>query len=307
VYWFVKDPAKLSCPNKPPPQPYAEATASGRLQMMATATSMADALTAAPKKGDGKTNELSSPDGKGPPLTFLEMLSRNLQYAGALASGDTSGDPKDPNGSRYGKLGGKNVGGPNSLIVQAAAGTFAVIGIPFKSGKDFLIRITKALKRGKAPAIVDPKVLSKEIAEELAKGQTEDQFNKAMKGEFVESYGMAMAISLRDAGVIMPYSRAQIFTKGWEAKFQAHHVYEVKWMKIFDKEAIGDAPAVILSKAEHDAVTKRLRTAKDALMDEVKEKGGKNAMPTKAEVWAMYQEVYKDQPNWLKAIEGYFQ
>jgi drug/metabolite transporter (DMT)-like permease len=83
VYWFVKDPAKLSCPNKPPPQPYAEATASGRLQMMAGAASMVAALNAAaPKKGDGQTNELSSPDGTGPPLNFLEMLSRNLQYAG---------------------------------------------------------------------------------------------------------------------------------------------------------------------------------------------------------------------------------
>ncbi len=26
-----------------------------------------------------------------------------------------------------------------------------------------------------------------------------------------------------------------------------------------------------------------------------------------ADVWQMYKEVYKDEPNWLKAIEHYFQ
>jgi hypothetical protein len=181
VYWFVKDPAKLSCPNKPPPQPYAEATASGRLQMMAGATSMVAALNAAaPKKGDGQTNELSSPDGKGPPLTFLEMLSRNLAYVGALASGDTSGDPKDPNGSRYGIPGGKNVGGPNLQVLQAIHGPLAIIGNPLKSGKDFIGKITTALRGGKVPGILDPKVLSKEIAETLATEPAEKELKDAI-------------------------------------------------------------------------------------------------------------------------------
>ncbi|MBK9260608.1 MAG: hypothetical protein IPM54_12390 [Polyangiaceae bacterium] len=329
VYWFVTDPKKLSCPNKPR-MTYDQAVRSQTLKMMAHATSTMAPTTAAPKigngqtastnngqttststnaanpkKGDGQTTSTSSADGNGRPLNFLEVLARNLAIAGALASGDTSGSLKDPNGSRYGIPSGKNAGGPDLLLLQAAAGTFAIIGIPFKSGKAFIERLITARSEKKVAVILDPKVLSKEIAEELAKEPTKAQLDKALKGEIVESYGMAMAMSLRDAGTILPYSRAQIFTAGWEAKYQAHHIYEVKWMEIFDKQAIADAPAVILSKTEHEVITNNLRRAKNALMDTVK-KRGKEEMPHKAEVWAMYQEVYKDYPNWLKAIEGYF-
>ncbi|MBK9260596.1 MAG: hypothetical protein IPM54_12330 [Polyangiaceae bacterium] len=103
------------------------------------------------------------------------------------------------------------------LLLQAAAGTFAIIGIPFKSGKEFIETVTRALSQKKVAGILDPKVLSREIAEELPKDPTKAQLDKALQGEIVESYGMAMAMSLRDAGTILPYSRAQIFTAGWEA------------------------------------------------------------------------------------------
>lgn len=36
----------------------------------------------------------------------------------------------------------------------------------------------------------------------------------------------------------------------------------------------------------------------------LEETGGK---PSKEQIWAMYKEVYKGKPNWLKAIESYFQ
>jgi hypothetical protein len=29
-------------------------------------------------------------------------------------------------------------------------------------------------------------------------------------------------------------------------------------------------------------------------------------VPNKAELWNMYQKVYKDNPTWLEAIKGYF-
>jgi hypothetical protein len=310
IYYFVTDPAELSCPGKPPPRPYKDVVASKLLPMWSAATSMSVALNGNPKKGDGQTTETSSADGKGPPLSFSEILTRNLSIVGALASGDTSGSLKDPNGSRYGMLGGKNVGGPDLQILQAAAGTFAIIGIPLKTGKDLITKVTRALGQRKAPAILDPKVLSREIAEKLAEEPKQidvlDAIEALKRGEEItlESFGKAMAISLREAQVILPYSRAQIFTAGWEAKYQAHHIFEVRWMKELGLgEAAKDAPAIILSKAEHEAITLKLADAGKMLLDNVK-KTGKKLDP--ADVWQMYQEVYKDQPNWLRAIEGYF-
>ena len=173
VYWFVTDPAMLSCPNKPRPKPYELVVRCGMLEWYASADTRADELragntsgngktasgsggqgtgqtatTSNPNgQGDGKTTETSSPDGKGPPLNFLESLSRNLQYVAAIARGDTSGSAKDPNGARYGMLGGKNEGGPDFLLLQMAAGTFSIIQNPFKTGKQFIETETIAAQR----------------------------------------------------------------------------------------------------------------------------------------------------------------
>ncbi|HRI69016.1 MAG TPA: hypothetical protein PK156_32520, partial [Polyangium sp.] len=62
----------------------------------------------------------------------------------------------------------------------------------------------------------------------------------------IDSFGKAMGPSLAEAGVIMPYSRAKIFTRGWEGKFQAHHLLEVEMAKDtmkMDAKAINDIPA----------------------------------------------------------------
>ncbi|MBK9260603.1 MAG: hypothetical protein IPM54_12365 [Polyangiaceae bacterium] len=278
-------------------------------------TSTTAANPASPKKGDGQTTSTSGPDGNGPPLNFLQVLSRNLAIAGALASGDTSGSLEDPNGSRYGIPSGKNAGGPDLLLLQAAAGTFAVIGIPFKSGKEFIETVTRALSQKKVAGILDPKVLSREIAEQLAHEPEQAVIDKAIAAlkqgntkpfEALESFGKAMAPSLRDAAVILPYSRAKIFTRGWEGKFQAHHVLEVDVAEdVFGmgKQAIDDIPAIILSKEQHELITGRLTKAHNELLDTLK-KTEKKLEP--ADVWQMYQKVYKDYPSWLTAIEGYF-
>jgi hypothetical protein len=124
-----------------------------------------------------------------------------------------------------------------------------------------------------------------------------------------ESFGESMAPSLNLSRTIMPYSRAQVFTKGWKQDFQAHHIYEQDWMDLLghSKDEIANAPAIILTKKEHEAITKELAFAKDKLMDEVQKKRGKGALPDKAELWGMYKKVYEDNPTWLEAIKGYFQ
>jgi hypothetical protein len=91
-----------------------------------------------------------------------------------------------------------------------------------------------------------------------------------------------------------PYPAAK-FTAGHEGAYQAHHIIEKKWVeKGLIKVNADEIPAVILTDAEHKLFNKKLAEA--AL------KPPKNP----AELWSMYQEVYKNKPYWLKAIESYF-
>jgi hypothetical protein len=115
-----------------------------------------------------------------------------------------------------------------------------------------------------------------------------------------------MAVALREAGVIMPYSRAQIFTTGWGGKFQAHHALEVAMAKKtlrMDKKAIENIPAIILTEAEHTAMTNKLNAARAKLLRDLR-KTEEELTPT--ELWEMYKRAYADKPAWLEAIKGYF-
>ena len=300
VYYFVTDAKKLRCPGKPLPKPLQEIVGSGSMPLLGQMVANgAKAAKGDPKKGSSETTTTSSPDGKGPALDFLEQVTRELVIAGALSAGDTSGSLKDPNGSRYGIPSGKNVGGPDLQVLQAAVGTFnlstavySIVKIPAKSGREFIDKVKRAMKRGKVAVILDPDVLSKEIAEELAKD---------VEGAIG---GKVMAESLQKAGVIMPYSRASIFTRDWLRDFQAHHILEVNMFERLGKgEMAKDGPAVILSKADHDLITRELTKARNDMLDNVK-KAGRDLQP--ADVWQMYQKVYANYPNWRKAIEHYF-
>lgn len=342
AYYFTKDLTKLSCPTKST-KSFDEVVGAGDMPLLDEVTAAREAKEAkeaqeaakkadsdkgatGPKngsgqtpgatKGDGQTTETSAPNGKGPPLNFGELLAQNIMLAGRIAAGDVSGRLDDPNGTRHGMAGGKNVGGPDFVILQAATGVFAIIGIPFKSGKEFIEKVTTALEADKVASILDPKVLSKELAEQLAKEPEQDAVNavikvlktgdKAAVKEAVESlpsFGKAMAPSLRDAAVILPYSRAQIFTAGWEGKLQAHHILEVAMARDtlnMEAKAIDDIPAIILSEAEHKEITNRLAAARTKLL------GKSDAKPDKEQLWAIYQAAYKDYPAWLDAIKGYF-
>ena len=232
------------------------------------------------------------------------MLSRNLQYPASIANGTTD-STVDPNGARHGVLGGQNEDGPDILFAQAIHGTFSIIQNPFKSTKEFVEAITTAVSQKRTAVILDPKVLTKEIAEKLAENPSEAEVKQAIKGEIVESYGKAMGPSLAEAGVIMPYSRAQVFTRGWEGKLQAHHLLEAnmaeKTMLKLDAKAINDIPAIVLSEAEHKEITKSLNEARARILPGV---NLENMQPH--DLWKVYQEVYAKNPAWLDAIKHYF-
>jgi hypothetical protein len=100
---------------------------------------------------------------------------------------------------------------------------------------------------------------------------------------------------LHQAGTIMPYELAQLFTEGKGGLYQAHHIIEQRWFKRFMEGNADEVPAVILTWAEHTKLTNKL--AERAL-----KQPPKNA----AELWRIYQDVYRNEPYWLKAIESYF-
>lgn len=71
---------------------------------------------------------------------------------------------------------------------------------------------------------------------------------------------------------------------------EVHHLLEVRHLKRLLK-SLGKGPAVILTKAEHQALTYKLRKVLPY---------GRSY--TKAEIIEKYTEVYKSQPEWLKAV-----
>src|SRR5712692_8811268 len=93
---------------------------------------------------------------------------------------------------------------------------------------------------------------------------------------------------------IMPYIEAAKLTRGLDGATQAHHLVEVRHLINWGLDALR-APAVILDRGDHQALTNLLR----------------KALPYgdtygKSEVWNAYRSAYNDHPDWLKGIEKYF-
>jgi len=234
--------------------------------------------TTTTKKGDGKTTDTSSPDGKGPPLSAFERISRNLAVGGALAQGDTSGNLKDPNGDRSGIPGGKNVGGFSFPPLQAGVALLQILSSAGMSPKSFIDDVLKFSKRGQRTLIkeADEKMLT--VADELI----------AKHGRY------EMAKGLEEMQTIMPYAMGEKFTKELGGKFQAHKIFEKKAFERFKMEGVEKAPCVILTDETHKEVTRLLEAA-----------WKKNPGMTKAELREVYKGVYRNHPEWLEAIESY--
>jgi hypothetical protein len=104
------------------------------------------------------------------------------------------------------------------------------------------------------------------------------------------------AQGLQEAGTIGPYNFLSKFTKGWRGVFETHHIAEKQWFKYGPLKGDPDlVPSVILTKAEHERITKELG-------DWVK----KNNPKTPKDLWKMYEKIYKKYPHWLEAIKPYF-
>jgi len=293
AYYFSKQFPNLRCPGKEKLKPLAEVlgdgaysrlgefvedgTGTGPGQTNTTTTT----TTTTRRKGDGKTTETSSPDGKGPPLSVFEAIARNLAVGGALAQGDTSGNLKDPNGHRSGIPGGKNVGGFSFPPLQAGVALLQILTSAGLSPKSFIDDILKFAKRGQRTLIKEADEKMMRVADELI----------AKSGRY------EMAQGLQEMQTIMPYELGEKFTKDLGGKFQAHKIFEKQALeKVLKRSDFEKLPSVILTDKEHQAISVALEAEW--------RKVGKGRM-TIEKLRQIYKDVYKDHPHWLDAIESY--
>lgn len=296
VLRFPKPYDQLRCPGKPLPgeklPPGADPEYKAAIDAMVKAlTAKASVSEFGGTGGTDKRTWTSSPDGHGARLSFFEEVVRQMVIAGAFQNGDTSGDLKDPNGARHGIPGGKNVGGFDSLFLQLTAGTFMLLKSPLRSTGAFVRKIASAARRQGILIITNPEFMPKKLAEQL-----------------ITKYGQDMAPSLHQLKTILPYSRAEMFTKGWNKAYEAHKLLEKgMWDEVFDRTDFENLPAIILKKKEHERITKKLQDVQDQLIRErIRKKIPDPMKMTKERLWEIYQTAYAKDPEWLVAIKSYF-
>ena len=94
--------------------------------------------------------------------------------------------------------------------------------------------------------------------------------------------------------VMGTYREMQALTDGENGLLQAHHILEERHLLRWGLDTM-DAPAVVLSQEEHWAL--------NALLQKTLPYGTRY---TPEQVWAAYQQVYVEAPEWLDAISPYF-
>jgi hypothetical protein len=88
------------------------------------------------------------------------------------------------------------------------------------------------------------------------------------------------------------FSKARfLLTIGWKGLIQAHHIVEVRHLERLGL-SIMDAPAVLLSRTQHQAITRELLQLLP-----------KGAQYTKAQILDAYRIAYKEFPEWIKEAE----
>jgi hypothetical protein len=112
----------------------------------------------------------------------------------------------------------------------------------------------------------------------------------------VDKYGSGVAVALRDHGTIASYDALSAATRNISHVYQAHHIVEVQVLKLLDLPS-DVCPSVILSTAEHRAVTA-------ALAREIPP-GHIEAM-TKTEIRQAYERAYRGHPEWIAEVRRYF-
>lgn len=273
AYYFSKSHPNLRCPGKPAPKPLAEVICADGMPLLSEF-----AATGTTGTSTGQTKAATTTTTQGPKLESWEQFLQDFVIGTEILNGDVSGKLDDPKGSKYGVPAGKNVGGFSFPPLQATYALAKVLSAAGMTPKSFVENII-------ASARVGQRCVIKEVNKDLLK----------MADDLIAQHGRyEMAKGLEEMGAVMPYSLAEKFTEKLGAKFQAHKIFEKQAFKRFQMKGVENAPAVILDKAEHDAISAVLNPA-----------WVKNPEMTKAELRELYKTVYAKHPEWLEAIESY--
>ncbi|MRG92925.1 hypothetical protein [Polyangium spumosum] len=209
--------------------------------------------------------------------TRAGAILEQVVIAGAIFNLQMNEDLHRADGKEYGIVGGMNADGPNDPRLQAAAVAVLFSPVSMAVGNKFMKATSEALARGEKVIIKDVSGLSEDAAKYLA-------------AEFGEELTQALA----KAEVVGPFRVMRHFTKGYERKWQAHHIYETAKMEGIGLNAL-DGPSVILSSEAHTVMTNKLAKLTKHIHPA--------ALPA---LWKGYQEAYSNLPHWLKAMEHYF-
>lgn len=235
------------------------------------------------KTATGEGGKDAGKKGAGPEKTGYEKWCEQVGLLGGVASLNLNEDIKAPAGSKYGIPGGKNSDGIKSPTAQAIAGAVMVASAVITAG-GFDKKFYDALAKGTRLFIRGGGKAGEQVAEKLVQNA-------------IAKYGKHGAEDLAGAlaknGAIGEYSVMSKFTQNLGGRYQAHHILEVKFAEKFALGATDRIPAVILSEAEHKAITATL--ARETMN-----------VKTPQALWAAYQRAYRLHPAWLKVIEGYF-
>jgi hypothetical protein len=212
--------------------------------------------------------------------TKADEIGQEMALAAAIATMQMNEDLKRPDGKKNGIVGGKNPDGIDHPAAQIAAASVVLIATIGSQSETFKKTLEEAIEK-RAPFLIRTiDDLSEEAAKALAK-----------------EYGPAIADALNKVGGIGPYKVWKKFTECYGGHWQAHHLVEDQMFKRFRQlrkiSPADEAPSVILTEAQHKAITKKLGTLTT------------NAQDLKG-LWNAYKKAYAEHPEWLDAIRSYF-
>jgi RHS repeat-associated protein len=115
--------------------------------------------------------------------------------------------------------------------------------------------------------------------------------------KLLQQYGSGLAHGLWQKGTIASYEALSRVVAVLGGVFQAHHLIEVKILEHFGLPT-DEAPAVIMTKEEHEKITGELE--KLLPPEEIEHM-------TEEEIQRAYEKAYKDHPEWIDEVKRYFQ
>ena len=126
------------------------------------------------------------------------------------------------------------------------------------------------------------------VAEEAAEKFVESQIK-----QHKDAGRHIVADALNKNGAIGEYSVMKKFTDKLGGQVQAHHLLEKHMAEKFRLGNTDRIPSVVLTEAQHKAITADLKLAT----------GGAENL---TQLWQGYQKAYAKHPDWLEAIKAYF-